>query len=814
MTARAAEIPGEAVGAGRWQRLRRASWAPLLAFAGAAALILAMTWPWCLHWKGEFLLHWDPPFHAWKLEFMARRILAGDIFCSSGGTGNTNMLYPQSGALYFEALQWPPALFAALLFALTRLPSETIYHLSLLVFWALSAPCMYLLLRELACGKAAALAGALVFCILPHRMTYCVEFQMEMVFAIPLVYLFLLRFFRRGSLLDAVGITASWWLLAVSELYEAVFVLMSLPVLALAFLAARPRLLADRRLWTGGIAAGLAGAALVPAMLLPYLTQQGEGTVVRDMQEVLKHNAQPFSYFLPWGRFRPWSLEAFADEFSLYPTLAVLVLAAAGAVLWFRRDWASPPPPAAGSPPPAWRRLLRFVPPLLHAAAPVLWLVFMAVLAIPLVDRTLWTKDLAQRDYVVWKMFLWSLLPLLFVPGRNESPRTTFLRGFTVVAALAWVFSFGPRILVGPRRAHALAGIGNKFYIACYRQWLPFLANFRVVSRFGVLVLLFLVCTAACCLDAVARRRRRAVRLGLAALFVALCAFESLPPPEWVGTYRKIEPMRNGMVVKRLLEKRPPCTLAAVPVTTRNLEGMRMFSLLKDDFPYVYVWGGYFPPFAQGITDAFRKNDRDSWHADLASIYPEVLVLADRPRKMFLMEGFRPFDPAETPEGGPDGGMTLRVDWEKWLAPVAVPVSRDKRFTLFRLKPRPPAPTAVKRFRSDVGRRNPVVEADLAFDGPAAPVSVALNGFAMGEHAPDGDGTVRIRLDLASVPRKVWSKSVPNELAFAAGDVSGDAPAFAVKRFSMVGADGLYHDPGHGGTLDPAAFPSEPGRWD
>ena len=232
--AHAQDISPPTADALRRRRVWPAVWPPLLAFAGAAGLILLLTWPWCLHWTGEFLAHWDPPFHAWKLEFMARRILAGDIFCSSGGTGNTNMLYPQSGALYFEALQWPPALFAAALFAFTRLPSETVYHLSLLVFWALSAPCLYWLLRELSCGKAAALAGALVFCILPHRMTYCVEFQMELVYAIPLVYLFLLRFFRRWSLADAVGLAASWWLLAVSELYEAVFVLMSLPVIALA----------------------------------------------------------------------------------------------------------------------------------------------------------------------------------------------------------------------------------------------------------------------------------------------------------------------------------------------------------------------------------------------------------------------------------------------------------------------------------------------------------------------------------------------------------------------------------------------------
>ena len=131
---------------------------PALSFWLSLLAIVLLTWPWALHFNGEFLEHWDPPFHAWKLEFMARRILAGDVFFRSA---NTNMLYPNAGGLYFEALQWPPALFAALLFRLTGWSSELIYHITLLVFWALSAPCMFFLLRTLDCSRPAASFGAL-----------------------------------------------------------------------------------------------------------------------------------------------------------------------------------------------------------------------------------------------------------------------------------------------------------------------------------------------------------------------------------------------------------------------------------------------------------------------------------------------------------------------------------------------------------------------------------------------------------------------------------------------------------------------------
>ena len=240
-----------------------------------------------------------------------------------------------------------------------------------------------------------------------------------------------------------------------------------------------------------------------------------------------------------------------------------------------------------------------------------------------------------------------------------------------------------------------------------------------------------------------------------------------------------------------------------------------MFSLLKDDFPYVYVWGGYFPPFAQDIADSFRRNDRVAWHAALASIHPDVLVLADRPRKAVPLPDCAPFDPAETPEGGLAGNQpSLRVDWERWLEPVAVPVARDKRFTLYRLKPLPPAPRAVKRVRSDVARLNPILEADLAFSGPAAPVTLSLAGQPLGVFAPEAEGTVHVRFDLTNVKKKMWSRSAPNELVLSAGDGAGQSPAFSLERFSMLGADGAYHDPCHGGTLDPAAFPAESHPWE
>ena len=122
----------------------------LLLLAGA---ILAITWPWAANFATATFDHWDPPFHAWKLELVARSILAGHLLPPDG---NTNVYYPHPGTLYFEALHWPQAVVAAALFGLTNFNSLLVYHLVLVFFWALSGLCFWMLLHALGATRGAA----------------------------------------------------------------------------------------------------------------------------------------------------------------------------------------------------------------------------------------------------------------------------------------------------------------------------------------------------------------------------------------------------------------------------------------------------------------------------------------------------------------------------------------------------------------------------------------------------------------------------------------------------------------------------------
>ena len=196
--------------------------APLV-FLLLVLCVLAITWPWAAHFTSEFASHWDPPFHTWKLWYVADAIMHGHILPPDG---NTNMYYPNSCALYYEALHWPQAIFAAILLPILRNP-VLVYHVTLVTFWALAGVFIWMLLLAMNVKKSAALFGAVLFTILPYRTSYYVEFNMQLCFGLPLFLFFLVRYFQRPTILYACGVAAALILQATSELYQAVFLLFS-----------------------------------------------------------------------------------------------------------------------------------------------------------------------------------------------------------------------------------------------------------------------------------------------------------------------------------------------------------------------------------------------------------------------------------------------------------------------------------------------------------------------------------------------------------------------------------------------------------
>lgn len=744
------------------RRFPREAGPALACLLAAAACILALTWPWCLHFDGSFLNHWDPPFHAWKLEVMARRILSGDLLFRNT---DTPLFYPYSGTLYYEALTWPAALAAAALTAWTSWSPAFIYHVVLIAGWSLAAPCMQHFLRGLGLSRTAAFAGGVLFCILPYRMSYANEFQMQLVFALPLFYGLLARLLARPSARGGIGLALCWWLFAVTELNQAVFVLFTLPFIVLAHLAGDPGLLGRRRFWTAAAAGAATGLLSLPVLLLPYLQQKAAGAVERPLREVIRHSIQPLSYAVPFGRFSFWRLDAKVEELWGYPTLGIVVLALAALGFWLRELARDPDRPAR-------RHVLTLLP-----LAASLGLFGIATVVLHLhADQP--PPGLPR---------LWRALPLvctacgaLFCLTRAPGRSRRLLTGLAAAAVFCLFLSFGPTLDL---RMPPRLSVPNSVYMPLYNHT-PILSGFRAACRFGVFVQFFLVCAAACglhrLLQLAAPRRRgwrgAAARAGLAALALGAVAFESIPPRPFL-TFRAVDRIDQAPVARRLARRREPAVLAAFPMGNRMDDGMLMFGLLKDRHLSVYGWAGFFPAFSQRVMKQAERGDAAAVAALLAQLWPDCLLWIDRSRRV---EAKPSFVAAHPPYYVTPGAAGDTVDYTGMFSDFAREIDRDERFSLMQLKPPPPDIQAAKLLRSDQVRRLPVARArfraaqsgrlDATFNGRPLPSAMLVAGEAVTWSA----GLEAQRLERASYNRLAFTSAVP----------------FAVEAFQLATAPG------------------------
>jgi hypothetical protein len=712
-----------------FRALRRPLVPCLLLFLYAAA-IAAITWPWLATPASRVLSHWDPPFHAWKLTFAARALLSGHHLPPGG---DTNVLYPQSGAFFFEALHWPQAVFAAPFLAAGFSP-VLVYHLTLVFFWALSGVVFRWWLRVLPLREPFAALGGLFFVLVPYRVSYAVEFNMQLCFALPLLLGAIVLFFRRPSPGPVLLAAVAWWLQAVSELYQAVFVLLLLPFFVLPLFARDPALLRSwRRFWRPVLLGAAACAVLSAPFLLPYARTLGDGTLVRSLDEMRTHVLEPFSYVLPFGRHRFLPVPiARRDEMSVYPTLALLATALFALAVHQRR----------------FRRANAiFAASLLFAAAPAAALHFVrGPLAEPLAHATAWAGAAAVA------------LAILCLLRRDRSLRRAAAAGLGAAALAGLVLSFGPDL----RDSAAGVAVDNPLFAL----FSPALSGFRVVSRFAVFPVLALCTAAAAGLARAAdspllARLPRAARAALLFLFLGAFLFECVPPP--IKT-RPVRDVSSSAALAAFDALPGPKTLAIVPMGDRSLDSEHMLAIARHDRLSVWAWAGAFPRFSRNLRDAFTPQKNATADASIAAdllgmLWPEAFVLEDR----------RPF------------GRRGVLDWSTFLSQRFDLLAADPEFRLWRLRADPTsALEAVRLVRRDFAFARPHAVFTLSAPSPCR-VWLDVNGVPL---AVFGAGPDPATHELA-VPPALFSPRFPVRYRFHA---EGDAP-FTLAGFALEPSD-------------------------
>lgn len=697
---------------------------PLLLLAYAAAIVV-LTWPWLAHPATRVFNHWDPPFHAWKLAYAAKTLLSGHVLPPYG---NTNLYYPHSGAFFYEALHWPQAVFAAPLLAL-GVPEVAVYHATLVFFWALSGVLFWAWLRALGLRDPFAAAGGLFFTVIPYRMSYAVEFNMQLCFGLPLLLFALVRYFQRPSVRYACLAAVAWWLQATSELYQAVFVLFVIPFWLPPLVARDPSILKSfRRFWLPILSAAALAAILAVPFLLPYAKTLGDGTLVRSVREMRQHALDPFSYLLPWGRLRFFPVsDARLEEMSVFPTVSLAAVALFGLFSHLSGSGHRRPATVAFtviySLSAAALFLLHFVPRAGNIVAETAsWLLFAAIVA----------------------AFPW-------LCRRGRSPARAAAAGLGAAALFGFIMSFGPRISDSATHARA----ANHLFLLLHAAT-PALSGFRVISRFSVFPMLALCTAGAFGLQSVARLLRpRLLRTAAAVLFFAVFLAECVPAH--APRMRPVHDTSHSAAIAAFDALPDPAVLAIVPMGERMLDSEHMLTVERHDRLGVWAWGGTFPTFSEKLQRVLDPaKGKPSVAADfLRQLWPEAYVLEDR----------RPFP------------NVASSDYAKFFGPLASTVAEDPDFRLLRILPDPtPAPEAVRLVRTDFAADLPRASFTLSAPAPAR-VWFDVNGVPIDAF----DVSPEPASFTADVPASILVHHLPQRCRFHA---ESDAP-FVLSDFRL-----------------------------
>jgi hypothetical protein len=214
------------------------------------------------------------------------------------------------------------------------------YNLAFWLSFTIAGLGMYLLVRDLADSRAAAIVAAAFYAFCPFRFAQIAHIQMVATGWLPLALWALHRYFatwRRRWLAFAVGFAG---LQALSNTYVAFFMAVPLAAAGIAGLAsARERL---RRASIDLVCAGAALALLLAPVAAAYYRARADYDQVRTQDEIARGGADVRAYLIAVnGVWRPLLPEAGLGDIEkqLFPGFVAPLLAAAAIwITWRRRN--------------------------------------------------------------------------------------------------------------------------------------------------------------------------------------------------------------------------------------------------------------------------------------------------------------------------------------------------------------------------------------------------------------------------------------------------------------------------------------------
>jgi hypothetical protein len=575
--------------------------------------------------------HWDPQLMDTWMAWNAHNILRGHFLIPDY---HINFFYPHSYVLAFSELLWPQSFVYALSYVLTG-NHFFCFNACMLFFWTLSGVLMYVLLRSLDISRIVSALGGFIYCLMPFRMPYYLEFNMQLVFIFPLLLLVSLHWLKNPSWRNSLWFCFCYFLAATSCIYYTLMAIVMMAFVFIAFLAGNTALFRQRTFYVSSVLL-LVGCLSVTAIYLhPYALLRIQGGYQRSMADYLHYFAQPMQYLdTQWSVFLKWlklPQPSFAET-HLFPGTVLCLLTLLFLVydsVHFCRNYKAVP------------KIGRWI----AAAKAILWLFFWTAILV----NTFWEKELwlvSAEPYLHPAAFALIGLYLagLFFLTDKERASDKLLAALSAAAVLCFFISCGPFISTGPDKnilqlAHGI--------FADLLAWNPLFGAVRVLTRFSIVILTYLVIAGCFAFNRLALRQKHILWLAPALILMVFYeAREMRPACEFTRSFP--DPARSK-VLHAAYNLPGNNVFFQLPIGMRTVDANVVMSTIGKFSLIVDGLSGFIPDFYGKLwhweENQWRVDNMLDWAGD---VWPTPYVIIDRPSVFFLEAGWHKPFPWET----------------------------------------------------------------------------------------------------------------------------------------------------------------------
>lgn len=599
---------------------------PLMALAFAVCTLVSIP-PWIDFFSTGLGEHWDTRLMGQWLAWNAHTISEGRFLLPDF---NANFFYPHANTLAFSEALWPQSFIYAALSALGANHFQS-FNGTMLVFWAISGLCMYALLRHFQVSRPLSFLAGMIFCLMPYRLAYYIEFNMTLVFCVPLVWLAYFRWMQSPNLVNTLFVAACYWLSLTSCVYYTLIALLPILLIFIAEVSQHPERLRQRPflLWLLLVLALLAIESVI--FFEPYL-ELSASDYVRDASDHALHYLQALHYVNPQSPLIDYS--ALGLEIKKRPVRLSEVLAFPGSVLvmlalLYFFDSLNP---RFRDTPGGGRVAINASVRWLRSAA---WAVFWIAIL------TFWLSDIRPGEHggrwTYWSaiIILLASVWLLFFRGSlaTRSPQQQNIARLGCTAVICFFITLGPNFTLGHDDRSTLLSVNP---LAWAFDSIALFDALRALSRFSIVVLCFLILAGVFTLHKALKSRR--VTALVVTLLVSILVYEGRQ-----GFYIFKDESDNlaspsSQAINDIAADIP---LVQFPLGVRDSDAEAVLMTVSVLRPLVNGHSGFAPEYYLEWSESMRQWKIEQTAKHLMEIWPTPWLILNHKAINYLSKGWR-----------------------------------------------------------------------------------------------------------------------------------------------------------------------------